>query len=419
MRFNTLRISSWKQFDEVDIQFHPKVTILTGANGSGKTTILHLLARHFGWDYRELSTPQKTKNSAKFKFVANSIRWLKKLFSEDNGAQAMEESIGQVSYSNGQTAELFVRESDQAIYMIEIRNQAYFEGLNILSHRSQFRYQQVPTISTQKRVGSATCSELINSVKNETLSDGNFRKKPINTHIKEVLLSWAVAGAGNEYIEPDQELKSLFDGFENVLKQLIPVTIGFERIAIRNYEIVLITKSGEFMLDAVSGGLAALIELGWLIYNVSYGKDEIVVLIDEVENHLHPSMQRTVIPSLLLAFPNVQFIISTHSPFVVSSVKDSNVYAFRYNDQNRVISEKLDLVGKARTAAEILDEVLGVSFTMPIWVESNLESIVKKYSEVPLSVESVDSMRKEFKESGMENLMPIALENLLKHDKVE
>ncbi|MBP7722945.1 MAG: AAA family ATPase, partial [Alphaproteobacteria bacterium] len=42
--------------------------------------------------------------------------------------------------------------------------------------------------------------------------------------------------------------------------------------------------------------------------------------IDEVENHLHPSMQRQVLGDFLEAFPNVCFIVSTHSPLIVGSV---------------------------------------------------------------------------------------------------
>ncbi|WP_419836937.1 AAA family ATPase [Streptomyces brasiliscabiei] len=50
---------------------------------------------------------------------------------------------------------------------------------------------------------------------------------------------------------------------------------------------------------------------------------------DEPENHLHPSMQRTLVPTLLAAFPNVRFIVATHSPFVVTSTREAYVYALR------------------------------------------------------------------------------------------
>lgn len=52
-----------------------------------------------------------------------------------------------------------------------------------------------------------------------------------------------------------------------------------------------------------------------------------VVLIDEIDLHLHPSWQTTVLPSLVTTFPNIQFIVTTHSEQVISSVKKEQVYA--------------------------------------------------------------------------------------------
>jgi len=51
-----------------------------------------------------------------------------------------------------------------------------------------------------------------------------------------------------------------------------------------------------------------------------------IVLIDEIEQHLHPSWQRTIIPNLRKTFPNIQFIITTHSPQVLSNVPKENVF---------------------------------------------------------------------------------------------
>lgn len=412
MRFQHLQIEGWKQFHKIDLVFHDRLTILTGANGSGKTTLLHLLARHFGWAFSELATPAKDKQSGAIKFFTNL--W-KRLYQKDEPTD--NDVIGKIVYSDGTSSELSIPQIDSALYQLNIHNQKYVVGLNILSHRSAFKYQNIPSITTQKNNRRQVYDNYENSIKQDALSMGSYYvQKPQNYYIKETLLSWAIGGEGNSFIEADKELIDWFKGFEDVLRILMPKNIGFEKISIRNYEIVLVTKSGDFMLDAVSGGIAALVDLGWQIYNLANSEEEIVVLIDEVENHLHATMQRSVLPDLLEAFPNVQFVISTHSPLVVSSVKDSKVYAFRYNLDNRVYSEQLDLVHKARTATEILNEVLGVPFTMPIWAEDALNSIVTKYKSIELTSESVNAMRREFKEAGLEGLMPLALTSVLEND---
>ncbi|MGQ0518664.1 AAA family ATPase, partial [Bacillus sp. D-CC] len=59
-----------------------------------------------------------------------------------------------------------------------------------------------------------------------------------------------------------------------------------------------------------------------------------VVTIDEPENHLHPSMQRSLLNDFVKAFPKAQFIVVTHSPFIVSSIRESNVYALKHEKNN-------------------------------------------------------------------------------------
>jgi AAA15 family ATPase/GTPase len=416
MIFKTLKLHQWKQFQDIDIEFHNRLTVLTGANGSGKTTLLHLLARHFGWNFHELATPAPDKETG-------FMRFFSRLFKKSENISDL--NIGEISYDNGLISDLQIVNSNTVSYQINIqhrqssmhRNQTInMRGINIISHRNVFKYQEIPTISTKKRNRENAFQLVEQSVKTNTFNTGHYEHKPVNYFIKETLLSWAIGGSGNKFIQPDKELEGNFIGFQQVLKTILPKNIGFKEISIRNYEIVLITDSGDFMLDAVSGGIASLIDLAWQIYNFTNTEESIIVLIDEVENHLHATMQRAVLPDLLKAFPNIQFVVSTHSPLVVSSVKESNIYAFRYNDENRVYSEKLDLVNKARTATEILNEVLGVPFTMPIWAEESLLQIIDKYKNIPFTETNIDQMREEFKALGLESLMPLAIKGVLDND---
>jgi ABC-type glutathione transport system ATPase component len=85
-----------------------------------------------------------------------------------------------------------------------------------------------------------------------------------------------------------------------------------------------------------------------------------ILLIDEIENHLHPTWQRRVIPALLEHFPGLQIFATTHSPFVVAGLKAGQVHLLN-RDANGVITASTnteDIVGW--TADEILRTMMGV-----------------------------------------------------------
>lgn len=399
MKFQSLSIESWKQFEEVNILFHPSVTILTGANGSGKTTVLSILGQHFGWSKVELATPTKNKETGKF-------QWLSRLFPRKNDNDL---KIGEIAHDKGKS-ELRISLQDGPQYHVQITNKINFQGINIPSHRPIYSYQQVPHISTQKR----SKHDAYHLVMQSSLQrHNNGHSQSSNFFIKETLLSWAIGGSGNDFITADSELYEYFVGFESVLKKVLPKTIGFKKIAIRSYEIILETESGDFMLDAVSGGVSAVIDLAWQIYNCQ--RDEagtLVVLIDEIENHLHPSMQRRILPDLAGAFPKIQFIVSTHSPLVVGSAKDSKVYAFAYNENKRVISQELDLVNKAKTASQVLNDVLGVPVTMPIWAEDELDRVLLNHKDIQNPEAQFSSIRQELTAAGLGDYFPDAIVKL-------
>ncbi len=89
-------------------------------------------------------------------------------------------------------------------------------------------------------------------------------------------------------------------------------------------------------------------------------KKPAILLIDEIENHLHPTWQRRVIPALLEHFPGLQIFATTHSPFVVAGLKAGQVHLLQ-RDGNGIVTSTTnteDIVGW--TADEILRTMMGV-----------------------------------------------------------
>lgn len=83
-----------------------------------------------------------------------------------------------------------------------------------------------------------------------------------------------------------------------------------------------------------------------------------VILIDEVDLHLHPGWQQRIIPDLLHTFPNAQFIVTTHSPQVVSTVPPQSLRVIDWlNEQPRLMPVEFS---EGAEAQQMLTQVLGV-----------------------------------------------------------
>jgi predicted ATP-binding protein involved in virulence len=91
-------------------------------------------------------------------------------------------------------------------------------------------------------------------------------------------------------------------------------------------------SEGEKNLIALVGDIARRMSLGNpRTNNPLLGSG--IILIDEIDLHLHPSWQRLVVPKLLEVFPNCQFFISTHSPQILSHVKPDTVFLLEQNEE--------------------------------------------------------------------------------------
>lgn len=440
--FKSLSLDGWRQFRRIDIKLHPRLTVLTGANGAGKTTILSIISRHLGWANQYIATPSRRGTESNALNYSPDLWEVEKLFDDSFPSESllferdeflrltetekfeflnrrkldrltiMEElqakrrpsgqstTIGRIEYSSGNSSNIEIFPNGSNVYDLQIPNQQPVEGVHIPSHRAASAYQQVQNIPTIPRRRADVFNSYVSLVRSRFLG-GHTQWSP-QYYMKETLIALATFGYGNAAVDADRESAMLFEDFQEVLVRMLPPTLGFRRLIVRVPEVVLETETGDFSIDALSGGVSAVIDLAWQIFMFQPSKANFVVTLDEPENHLHPALQRTVLSNLLSAFPQVQFVVATHSPFIVGSVPDSAVYALAYDDTNSVVSHLLDMPNKAGSANDILREVLGVDITIPIWAEDRLRQLVTEYSDRAFSREVIAELRAKLVELGLD-----------------
>jgi len=422
--FKSLKINGWRQFQSIDIDFHPRLTVITGTNGAGKSTILNILSMHVGISRQYYALPHRRGNI--LSYLPGIFNIPKKLFKWIVPDRTpFQQYLGEISYSNDITSKIVIPTSPGLAYDVTLENQQNIVGFHMPSHRLLPHYQPVANLSFSGIEPNVSFQMLIG----ETYSGfrGQNTGNSLLYQLKQILASWAAIGEGNSSLRPRSNQLAAYNGFIDVLRRVIPKEIGFQGIEIEPPDILVKTDTGTFIIDSCSGGLLTMIEIAALIYTCSLRDDvtgkRFVVTFDEPENHLHPSLQRSLLPTLVNTFPDVQFIVATHSPFVVSSLKDSSVYVLRYMDSEkslsgqdlipianrRIESLKLESFDRSGNASEILREVLGVTVTFPQWVEADLETIVKKYQNSALTEEVIKAIKSDIDKAGLEEMFSEAL----------
>ncbi|WP_246756919.1 AAA family ATPase [Bradyrhizobium neotropicale] len=368
--FSRLTLSNWRQFDQVDIDLSKQVTVLTGQNGSGKTTILNLLNRHFGWSLQFVSTPYYGKKTKRF--WSDIWRSQAEIDAEPN--QNSQFLVGRIEYTAGGACDMWTTTIVKAQYQLQYQAMQHVDGLYIPSHRPVATYNAVGQIPTDPTTAAQSYQQFQSFL--AQAYGGGAAHNPGRIQ-KQSIISLAVFGEGNSSVQPDAQMRSVFDRFQEILRRVMPPELGFHKLEVRMPEVVCVTESGDFSLDAMSGGVNALFSIAWQIHMFGHDKQRFVITIDEPENHLHPSMQRTLLPSLAAAFPNCSIIAATHSPFIVSSFPDANVYALGRGDSGRIVSQLLDTSALSRTPNDVLREILDVHSNLPVWVERQIAEVIE------------------------------------------
>jgi predicted ATPase len=311
-----IQIHKLLHLENVQIEIDPKEKkhlILTGKNGSGKTTLLNEIATF-------LKKIQEDKNlnflSLK-KNISNSEEYLKKVGLQQEEIMRQESAIAiwKTQYQEyfGKIEIVFTN-----IYPI---SKAINDGSFLLSFYGARRKTQV-YVPTNPEKPDLTKGGIMQSKINE------FLKFLVDLKIQEAL-------ARNENLLHDaDEIKKWFYDFTELLGVIFEdekVTLDFNY---KDYTFKINQGNKSFGFNELSDGYSAIIDVIADLILKMQQQDSLVrayqmegiVLIDEIETHLHLKLQRLILPMLTRIFPNIQFILTTHSPFILNSIDNAIAY---------------------------------------------------------------------------------------------
>lgn len=289
-----------------------KHLILTGKNGSGKTSVIEALVNYLNQYIEEPYNVASWKQSleAEKNHLKNSLLNVVDRKVVENNIKYYRDQLNQ--FNQGVTAE---------IHNLEEFIEAVYQGNFIIAYYKATR---------EYRVENQKVVEKVQFEDKYKLND-----KPGAALVKYLLDLKTTEALAQVNGKPEraEEIKRWFQRFEKVLQQIFSDPQLYIDFNIETYEFKIVETGKEpFAFDALSSGYAAVLEivsdlLMRMEKKAKKGYDlEGIVLIDEIETHLHLELQKDILPFLTRLFPNIQFVVTTHSPFILNSMKDVVIY---------------------------------------------------------------------------------------------
>ena len=359
MKLASVEIRNFRAIEEMKLPLHPQLTVLHGANALGKTSVLRAIA--VGWG----AIPTRIRGVTGTSFAKNDQRigsdWTQvTLETQDGGSWSRQRGISlyaPVAVPNRWLTEQLVKlvQAARAGDPMQLPLAVYYDTertvLDIPKRRRGFPKEFPRSQALQGALSART----------------NFRRLFQWFHAKE-----------NEELRDQREHRD-FDfrlpGLSAVRNAIRGVVRDASEPRIRTrplrFEVTLAADHGteRLQLDHLSGGYRAVLALASdLAWRMAQGnphledplESEAVVLIDEVELHLHPEWQQRILGELTRTFPNAQFIVTTHSPQVLTTVKPEQVVTLERED-GRIVARGPGWGTYGAEAGDVLQAVMGVA----------------------------------------------------------
>lgn len=399
MKLQRLTLANFRGFDQLDLGFARDVTVIAGVNGVGKSGVLRALSVALSVALPQLTvSPEKPlglsdtdvqhgKSSLSLSAVLNL-----------EGAD-VHVDIGRAAPLEREKASTLLKRRDDLRFAMRETKRGSKEDIALNDDLRLIELQlaavsDVPSVRTIPKDPKVTAEEISATAKASDsqpfavyYSTSRFlsRLPPALTKKKSLKSASAYEKALNQVevslndfanwyrvvVERNEQTmtKRIIQQMESALGTFLPEVSDVQLQADRPPRFSVKKNSSRFFLEQLSDGERGLLALVFdltrrlALANPSsedpIGEGVALVLIDEVELHLHPKWQRQVLRSLTTNFKNCQFVVTTHSPQVIGQVHPEKLRLLHYDESGKVVRS---LVSQSfgMDSSWILQNIMGV-----------------------------------------------------------
>lgn len=358
MKIKQITLKNFRAAEDLSLDLDENLTVIAGVNGSGKSTILDAIAIMLSWltarlkrdgasgrPIKEIDITQgKASSMIKVDTVDETISWT-----------SAKTQRGKKELFKSHYAELnqYVKEWKHTVRIKEPSLYGYYpvnRAVLDIPLKIKTKHSFDPFSIYDDSLTSSADFRLFFEWFREREDIENENRRYLDDSIKP-----------DNFEFPDKQLQTVRKALTKFLPEYSDFSI--KRQPLR----MIVKKNGkELRIDSLSDGEKGLIALvGDIARRLAIAnlikKDPLegkgIVLIDEIDLHLHPAWQRMVVPKLREVFPNIQFVISTHSPQVLSEIEAKHLRILSLEDHNLSVYHPLQSYGL--TSQQILQEIMG------------------------------------------------------------
>ena len=358
MRIKSLVVDGIGGIQHLELQFIDSMNVICGANGIGKTTIFDIISDAFS---------------------SNISSKLKRNALCEKGSYFI--SISDIENQ--------ILEKTEDVEKFQPNAEVYRGGWEHYSNNLLY-------FGIDRNINYAKLESVTSDPEREDYIVGQMAVNGIQAND---IKNWFV----NRYLFVDKKGSLTYEQIENYKLAekafgVLDDTVNFETVIARTYDIMLTTSKGDIYFEYLSSGYKSCIYIIFgIIKEIEYRTSERpvqankfagVVLIDEVDLHLHPIWQAGLIKALKAIFPYAQFILTTHSPSVLQILEKEEIIALGYNEKGDTYLKELNL-GKYGLQGWTLEEILKYVMEMPATTSGLYQETLAKFD---------DAMNKEDKD---------------------